>query len=179
MPQTLDEPRYWPFFVFFLAFGLVRTLATYWAGRRAATWARDRSAPDGKVIGWVHAWLTSPDGNRGTRTIERWGVLGVLGSFVVPGACTVVNAAAGVARMPLRRYLPTMIVGCVLHALLYATAGWAAWQAALAAAAGAQWGTVVLVLLLLAALTAVAVRLVQRRRAPRRAASGAAPAGRA
>jgi membrane protein DedA with SNARE-associated domain len=63
--------------------------------------------------------------------LERWGAPVVTLSFFTVGIQTAVNLAAGVGRMSLRRYLPAVTLGCVIWALLYATAGFvtfAAWR---------------------------------------------------
>ncbi len=44
-------------------------------------------------------------------------------SFLTVGFQTLANVAAGVARMPLRRYLPALVIGGLAWALLYATLG--------------------------------------------------------
>jgi membrane protein DedA with SNARE-associated domain len=59
------------------------------------------------------------------RTVARWGAPVVTLSFLTVGIQTLVNLAAGVMRMPLRRYLPALIVGAILWAFLYATVGFA------------------------------------------------------
>lgn len=68
---------------------------------------------------------------RGQRLVERWGAPVVTLSFLTVGVQTVVNLAAGLGRMPLRRYLPALVVGGLLWAFLYATAwsvGLAGWR---------------------------------------------------
>jgi membrane protein DedA with SNARE-associated domain len=63
--------------------------------------------------------------------VARWGAPVVALSFLTVGIQTLVNLAAGVLRMPLRRYLPALTVGAIIWALLYATVGFAsfaAWQ---------------------------------------------------
>ena len=50
-------------------------------------------------------------------------------SFLTVGIQTLVNLAAGVLRMPLRRYLPALIVGAIIWAFLYATVGFASFAA--------------------------------------------------
>lgn len=50
-------------------------------------------------------------------------------SFLTVGFQTLVNLAAGAARMPLRRYLPAMVVGGIAWAFLYATAGFVGFEA--------------------------------------------------
>lgn len=114
-----------------------------------------------------------PSAARGIAAINRWGVLAVPLSFFTIGFKTIVNGAAGLTSMPFRRYLPAMLLGCTIHATIYATVGWAAWEAALAAAAGSPWGIAVLTALLLGS-GALVVR--SRRRAARaRSAEGPAP----
>jgi membrane protein DedA with SNARE-associated domain len=57
--------------------------------------------------------------------VARWGAPVVTVSFLTVGIQTLVNLAAGVMRMPLRRYLPALTVGAILWAFLYATVGFA------------------------------------------------------
>lgn len=103
-----------------LAFGvlfvivMVRANATYWIGRGVESGAeRTRMA---KALG-------SPRFRRAQEVVARWGAPIVTVSFLTVGIQTLVNLAAGVARMPLRRYLPAVVLGSVLWALLYATVG--------------------------------------------------------
>lgn len=44
-------------------------------------------------------------------------------SFLVVGVQTMVSLVAGVTRMPLRRYLPAVTIGCVIWAFIYGTGG--------------------------------------------------------
>lgn len=60
-----------------------------------------------------------------TRWLNRWGPPAVSISFLTIGLQTMVNLAAGVTRMPLRRYLPAVTVGCIMWAFVYATIGFA------------------------------------------------------
>jgi membrane protein DedA with SNARE-associated domain len=53
------------------------------------------------------------------------------------GIQTAVNASAGVARMPVLRYLPAVVVGCLIWATIYSTVGMAVIYAWLAL--GWQW----------------------------------------
>jgi membrane protein DedA with SNARE-associated domain len=59
------------------------------------------------------------------RMVARWGAPVVTVSFLTVGIQTLVNLAAGVMRMPLRRYIPALTVGAILWAFLYATVGFA------------------------------------------------------
>ncbi|GAA1391812.1 DedA family protein [Luteococcus peritonei] len=63
--------------------------------------------------GFVHA----------TERLNRWGAPAVSLSFLTVGLQTMVNLAAGFTRMPLQRYLPALVVGCIAWACIYATAG--------------------------------------------------------
>jgi len=93
---------------------LFRANATYWLGRGAYAGAsRTR----------LQARLNSPRFARAQRQVARWGAPVVTASFLTVGIQTVVNLAAGATRMPMRRYLPAVTVGCLLWALLYASVG--------------------------------------------------------
>lgn len=175
MPDALDGAPFAALFAFFFAIAFVRTQATYWIARLVTTWTLDRTRPVKPWVARVHAWLSGRSAARGMETVRRWGVLAVPVSFLATGTKTVVNAAAGVVRMPFGRYLAAMTLGCAIHATIYATVGWAVWTAAFAAATGSPWGVAALVLLALAVAVGV---VVVRRRAARRpvAAAGSAVA---
>ncbi len=132
---------------------MLRANATYWVGR-------------GLIAGGRHTGLQQrldgPAIRRGERLVARWGVLAVPLSFLTIGVQTAVNAAAGVARMPLRRYLPAVAVGALAWALLYATVGLAAVLTALGVAAGSPWAVGVLVAVLVAAAVVLLVRHSRR-----------------
>ncbi|MGN6408962.1 MAG: DedA family protein [Curtobacterium sp.] len=126
-----------------------RAQATYWLARVAVTGvARSR---------WGR-WLDSAAVRRGSALLDRWGLPVVTISFLTVGLQTVVNAAAGVARVPWWRYTIAMLPGCVAWAFVYATVGIALFWAAFA---GSPWGIVVLVAL---AVGAAAVLWTVRRR---------------
>ena len=63
-------------------------------------------------------------------------------SFLTVGFQTVVNAAAGLIRMPWLRYTVAMLIGCAAWAAIYATVGIAAFEASLALAARSPWALV-------------------------------------
>jgi membrane protein DedA with SNARE-associated domain len=69
--------------------------------------------------------MAKPRFARMQQTVARWGAPVVTLSFLTVGIQTLVNLAAGVMRMPLRRYLPALTVGAILWAFLYATVGFA------------------------------------------------------
>lgn len=165
MPATLEGASFWPLFAFFFGIVLVRTQLTYWIARLVTRWSLDHTRPRRAWVRRVHGWLQGEGTARGLRSVERWGLLAVPLSFLATGTKTVVNAAAGVVAMPFGRYLPAMLVGCVAHATIYATVGWAAWSAALSAATGSPWGIAAVVAIVGAVATALIIRL--RRRAAR------------
>ncbi len=95
-----------------------------------------------------------------TRAIEalnRWGLPVVTVSFLTIGFQTVVNAAAGLTRMPWLRYTLAMLIGCAAWAAIYATVGIAAFEASLALAARSPWALVAVLLVVLGAVVAVIV----------------------
>ncbi|WP_081416457.1 DedA family protein [Arthrobacter castelli] len=131
---------------------MLRANATYWTGRGIAAGGR-RTRLERK--------LDSPGMRRAEAIIARWGAPAVSLCFLTVGIQTAINATAGIGRMPLRRYLPAVIVGSVLWAVLYATVGLAVLNAWLAAAAGSPAGIAVVVVLAAAIVTAV---VISRRR---------------
>jgi membrane protein DedA with SNARE-associated domain len=162
VPDALDGAPFAALFAFFFAIAFVRTQATYWIARLVTTWTLDRTRPVKPWVARVHAWLSGRSAARGIETVRRWGVLAVPASFLATGTKTVVNAAAGVVRMPFGRYLAAMTLGCAIHATIYATVGWAVWTAAFAAATGSPWGVAALVLLVLALVVGVVVTVRRR-----------------
>lgn len=120
----MESMREWPFPVTvatLFVIVMLRANATYWVGRAARTGAtRTR----------LQRALSSPGFVRAQRLVGRWGAPVVTISFLTIGVQTLVNLAAGAARMPLRRYLPAVTIGGIIWAFLYATAGFvtiAAW----------------------------------------------------
>ena len=160
----LDGAPFFAIFGFFFTIVCLRSQATYWIARLVVAQTMGRPAPKNRVLARAQVWSQGPSAARGIAALNRWGALAVTASFLTVGFKTVVNASAGLTRMPFARYLPAMLVGCVIHSTIYATVGWAAWEAALAAAAGSPWGIAVLLGLVLAAALAVARRRSARRR---------------
>ncbi len=93
---------------------LCRANATYWLGRLAA--AGTRRTRVGRL-------MQRPGYVRAESMITKWGPIAVSISFLTIGIQTLVNLAAGAGRMPMRRYLPAVTVGCVMWAFLYGTVG--------------------------------------------------------
>lgn len=107
---------------------MLRANSTYWIGR-------------GLAAGVKHSrfehFLEGPIYLRARRFMTRWGVFAVPLSFLTVGIQTAVNASAGISRMPLAKYLPAVIAGCLMWALIYATVGMVVIYAWLAL--GWQW----------------------------------------
>lgn len=133
---------------------MLRANATYWVGRGLVTGAaRTR----------LRRRLTGESRRRAERFTARYGVLAVPLCFLTVGLQTAVNAGAGAARMPLRRYLPAVAAGGLIWAVLYATVGLAALHGALAVPSRSPWALAAL----LALLVGAGVLLARRRRRDR------------
>ncbi|MGP7961300.1 DedA family protein [Sanguibacter sp. A247] len=150
-------------FAFFLFIVVVRTQLTYWLARVLTERAVTRGTPRSSALRRFNAWLTNGGVDSGIAAIHRWGIIVVPLSFLFTGTKTVINAAAGVTRMPFGRYTAAMLVGCLTHATIYATVGWAAWTAVVHAAAGSPWAFLIFVAALAALLAAVVVHRRGRR----------------
>lgn len=113
--NPLDWNASWPI-VFGALFCIVmaRANATYWAGRAIVMGAERTRAS---------RLLHSRGYHRAQRWLRRWGAGAVTACFLTIGIQTLVNLAAGVTRMPLRQYLPAVVLGCLLWAALYASVG--------------------------------------------------------
>jgi membrane protein DedA with SNARE-associated domain len=151
---------------FWIAFGalflgaLARGQGTYWIARVVTQQALSRTNP---TEGWrasVHQWLQGEGLARGRRSIERWGLLVIPLCYLTVGFQTLVLAAAGVMRIGWFRFTVAQVPGALAWALIYATVGFAAWEAGVAAAAGSPWGALGLL-----AILALGVALVLTRRA--------------
>jgi membrane protein DedA with SNARE-associated domain len=93
--------------------------------RAGATYAIGRAAQEGVRRSRLARVMSKPRFARMQQAVARWGAPVVIVSFLTVGIQTLVNLAAGVMRMPLRRYIPALIVGSILWAFLYATVGFA------------------------------------------------------
>lgn len=136
---------------------LLRGNGTYWLGRAAHAGAKKTR---------MSRLLHTPAFQRAQRLISRWGAPVITVSFLTVGFQTLVNLAAGATRMPLRRYLPAMIVGCILWAFLYATVGFVTFAAWLRLYDKSPAGAIALLVVLAAALTIFIVRQVRNRNDP-------------
>ena len=133
-------------FLFFWCLAMMRSHTMYWIGRGiTAGTARTR---------WV-SLLASPVYARAQAWSARWGVLAVPVSFLTVGIQSVIQLSAGVARMPLRRYVAATAAGAIAWAAVYTTIGMAILSAWLTGPTGR--------LICLLMLTALALVVVIRR----------------
>ncbi|KGN32259.1 hypothetical protein N802_18015 [Knoellia sinensis KCTC 19936] len=153
MTDFIDDWPLWAVFVAFWVIAMLRSNATYWAGR-------------GLRAGGGHtrlaATLDRPAVHRTEAFVDRWGAPVVAISFLTVGVQTLINAAAGALRMPLPHYLPATAVGSLLWATLYTSVGAALW----AALTGGSWWWLLValaVLGLVAAATEWLSRAAKRR----------------
>jgi len=156
VPSWLEGKPFAITFAVLFGIVLLRAQATYWLGR-------------GVTAGVLHSrWADRISGPRTTKAIaslNRYGPPLVTVSFLTIGFQTVVNAAAGLIRMPWVRYTIAMLIGCVAWALIYATVGFAAVEAGIALATHSPWMLVAVVLLVVAVV--VAIVIARRRRSVR------------
>lgn len=165
MPEFIAEGPFWLVFAFLTAVVFLRAQATYWLGSWATSVTVRRVRPRREWQRRLVERLTSPSTDQGIAAIHRWGLAVVPVSFLTVGFQTMVNAGAGVLRMPWWKYTLAMIPGCLAWATIYSTIGFAMWEAALAAAAGSPWGIAGMAATALVITTTVLVR--RRRRAAR------------
>ncbi len=162
----LNEGPFWMVFGALFLGAMARGQMMYWIGRIPTQAAINRTAP---TEGWrarAHQWLAGGGADAGIRSLRKWGLPVVSVCYLTVGFQSIVQAAAGVLRIPLPWYILAQIPGALAWALIYSTIGFAVWAAVLAAAAGSPWGIAVLV-----ALVALITTLVVRRRRARAARS--------
>ncbi|WP_237224653.1 DedA family protein [Rothia nasisuis] len=100
---------------FMWSVGIVRTSLIYWLGRLAAT--------GGERFAKIRLLMNHPLYRRAQLFVNRWGVLAVPACFLTVGFQTAVILTTGVTRMPLRRWVPAMLVGTLIWGAIYATVG--------------------------------------------------------
>ena len=132
-------------FLFFWCLAMMRSHTMYWIGRGiTAGTARTR---------WVPL-LESPVYARAQAWSARWGVLAVPVSFLTVGIQSVIQLSAGVARMPLRRYVAATAAGAIAWAAVYTTIG----MAILTAWLTGPTGRLICLLMLTALVLVVVIR---------------------
>ena len=116
MLERIHSLPYPGVFLFFWCLAMMRSHTMYWIGR-------------GVTVGTAHTrWsslLESPMYARAQSWSARWGVLAVPMSFLTVGLQSFIQISAGVARMPLRRYVVATAAGAIVWAAVYTTIGMA------------------------------------------------------
>ena len=104
--------------LFFWAGAVVRTTTIFALGRAAATGGSRRSDR-------VRGLMDTAVYRRAQRLVHRWGVLAVPACFLTVGLQTAVILTTAVTGMPLRRWIPAMLVGTLIWGVIYGTVGMA------------------------------------------------------
>lgn len=159
MTDFLDGLAFGELFATFTLIVFLRAQATYWIARGAVTGAASTR--------WGR-WLRSPAMERGSRMLARWGPPAVTASFLTVGLQTLLNGAAGAARMRWLVYLAAMLPGCLAWALVYSSIGFTVLWASIGAAAGSPGGVAVLVSLAMGLTVLITLGVRRRRRAEMR-----------
>lgn len=155
MTEAFDSWPYAATFLFFFAGALVRSNATYWAGRGLrAGGERTR----------LSRHLDRPAVAAAERFVRRVGAPAVTLSFLTVGFQTAVIAASGALRMPLTRFVPAAVVGSLVWAAVYTTVGFAVVEAWLTGAVGPWLLLVVGMAAVVGAVTVLVARRVGRQR---------------
>ena len=97
--------------------GIVRTSIVYALGALAAE--------GGARLDRIRKAMDSPLYRKARRLINRWGVIAVPLCFLTVGLPTAVIITTGFTKMPLRRWVPAMLVGTFMWACIYTTIGFA------------------------------------------------------
>lgn len=97
--------------------GIVRTSIVYALGALAAE--------GGARLDRIRKAMDSPLYRKARRLINRWGVIAVPLCFLTVGLQTAVITTTGFTKMPLRRWVPAMLVGTFMWACIYTTIGFA------------------------------------------------------
>lgn len=132
--------------------------------RAGGTYALGRAARSGASRTRVQRLAESARFERAQELLARWGAPVVVLSFLTVGFQTLVNLAAGIGRMPLRRYLPALVIGGAIWAVLYATVGLVTFAALVRLYQLSPVGAIVGGLALVAGLVGYIVWQVRRQR---------------
>ena len=97
--------------------GIVRTSIVYALGTLAAE--------GGARLDRIRKAMDSPLYRKARHLINRWGVIAVPLCFLTVGLQTAVIITTGFTKMPLRRWVPAMLVGTFIWACIYTTIGFA------------------------------------------------------
>lgn len=154
---------FWAVYVVLFLMAMARGQMMYWIGRIPTEQALKRTAP---TTGWrarAHRWLSDGGADAGVRSIQRWGLPVVSFCYVTVGFQSLVQAAAGLLRIPLLWYILAQIPGSLAWAAIYSTIGFGLWAAIIAAAAGSPAGLIAMILALALIVTLIAIRIRRKR----------------
>lgn len=130
--------------------GIVRTSIVYALGALAAE--------GGARLDRIRKAMDSPLYRKARRLINRWGVIAVPLCFLTVGLQTAVIITTGFTKMPLRRWVPAMLVGTFIWACIYTTIGFA-----ILAALGLEPWMFPLALAIVIAVMVIVAQLRERR----------------
>ncbi len=158
VPSWMQGLPFWALYAAFFCGAFMRGQATYWAGRGAA-YAAHRPAEHGLRARYqdkAHCWAT-PEAQR---ALQRFGLPLVSLAYLTVGLQTVILASAGLLRFSWKAFTAAQLLGCAAWAGIYATIGFAAWEALLGATLTGPllWG----VLLAIAAVVGAATFALYR-----------------
>ena len=103
--------------LFMWVVGIVRTSIVYALGALAAE--------GGSRLARIRNAMNSPLYRKARAFINRWGVIAVPLCFLTVGLQTAVIITTGFTKMPLRRWVPAMLVGTFMWACIYTSFGFA------------------------------------------------------
>ena len=130
--------------------GIVRTSIVYALGALAAE--------GGARLDRIRRAMDSPLYRKARAFINRWGVIAVPLCFLTVGLQTAVIITTGFTKMPLRRWVPAMLVGTFMWACIYTTIGFA-----ILAALGLEPWMFPLALAIVITVLVIAAQLRERR----------------
>ncbi len=159
MHEVVDDWPFGPVFAGLFVIAMLRGQLLYWIGRVVTQAALDHTHP---TKGWrarTHRWLTGGGADAGIDTIRSWGLVMVPLSYLTIGFQSVVQAGAGVLRIPAWRYAAAQVPGALAWGAIYTTFGFVTW-----AAIGSAVGRSPLAAALLGLLGLAVVAMVVRRR---------------
>lgn len=158
MPDWLHENL--PFFILMLTVAVIRSQVIYWLGRAVPALAQ-KYGKTSERIAKMDAWLRGDQVRRGTEILERWGIIVIPLSFLTIGIQSLIQAAAGMARMRWWLYTLASIPGVVAWAIIYGLGLSVGWHTTAAALSGNRWAITALVTV---ALTIIVVRARKKSR---------------
>lgn len=127
MGDLLAGWPYWIVYAVFFCGAMTRAHLTYAVGRGLRAGAGRGRLADSRLA----RELEDPRMRRAEALVARFGAPVISLSFLTVGVQTLLNAAAGALRMPLRRYTPAAAVGALAWAAIYTTIGFAVIEGAL------------------------------------------------